>query len=48
MKTLEGAKVGSQIIAVIPPDMAYGATGQGSVPANATLVFIVDILGIVK
>jgi len=48
MKTLEGAKVGSQIIAVIPPDLAYGATGQGSVPANATLVFIVDILGIVK
>ena len=48
LKILEGAKVGSQLIAVIPPDLAYGATGNGSVPPNATLVFVVDILGIVK
>jgi peptidylprolyl isomerase len=48
VKTLEGAKVGSQVIAIIPADQAYGATGNGSVPPNATLVFIVDVLGIVK
>lgn len=48
VKTLEGEKVGSQVLAVIPAELAYGETGQGSVPPNATLVFIVDILGIVK
>lgn len=48
VKALEGAKAGSQVIAIIPADQAYGATGNGSVPPNATLVFIVDVLGIVK
>ena len=48
-KALIGQTVGSQIIAIIPPDLAYGATGAGStVPPNATLVFVVDILGIAK
>ncbi len=44
---LIGQQVGSQIIAVIPPELAYGEQGNGSVPPNATLVFVVDILGIV-
>ena len=48
VKALEGAKVGSQIIAVIPPALGYGADGNGTIPANATLVFVVDVLGIVK
>lgn len=43
-QALEGQKVGSQILAVIPPDLAYGENGQGSVPGGATLVFVVDIL----
>jgi hypothetical protein len=48
-QALIGQKVGSQIVVVIPPDLAYGATGAGSsVPPNATLVFVVDILGIAK
>jgi peptidylprolyl isomerase len=42
---LKGQRVGSQVLAVLPPDEAYGSTGNGSVPANATLVFVVDILG---
>jgi FKBP-type peptidyl-prolyl cis-trans isomerase 2 len=42
---LAGQRVGSQVLAVLPPDEAYGSTGNGSVPANATLVFVVDILG---
>lgn len=43
-QALEGQKVGSQILAVIPPDLAYGENGQGSIPGDATLVFVVDIL----
>lgn len=45
-EALVGARVGSQIIAVIPPELAYGEAGSGAVPANSTLVFVVDILGI--
>lgn len=41
-----GAKVGSQVLAVVPPSKGYGAQGSGAIPANATLVFVVDILGI--
>jgi peptidylprolyl isomerase len=48
VKALEGVKVGSQVIAIIPADLAYGATGNGSVPPNATLVFVFDVLGIAK
>lgn len=43
---LVGQKVGSQVEAVIPPDKGYGKEGSGAIPANATLVFVVDILGI--
>jgi peptidylprolyl isomerase len=40
-----GAKVGSRLELVIPADMAYGASGSGStIPPNATLVFVVDII----
>lgn len=48
VKALTGVKVGSQVLAVIPADLAYGSAGQGSIPPNATLVFVIDILGIVK
>ncbi|WP_242448276.1 FKBP-type peptidyl-prolyl cis-trans isomerase [Cellulomonas sp. WB94] len=41
---LVGQTVGSQVLLVIPPDLAYGATEQGTIPANSTLVFVVDIL----
>ncbi|RZU65207.1 peptidylprolyl isomerase [Microterricola gilva] len=43
---LIGQQVGSQIIAVIPPELGYGEQGNGAVPPNSTLVFVVDILGI--
>jgi FKBP-type peptidyl-prolyl cis-trans isomerase len=48
VKALEGITVGSQVIAVMPPDVAYGAAGQGSIPGNATLIFVIDVLGINK
>ena len=39
-----GQTVGSQVLLVIPPDLAYGDKKTGSIPANSTLVFVVDIL----
>lgn len=46
-KALEGQKVGSQVLAVIPPAEGYGAQAQSGIPANSTLVFVIDILGTV-
>lgn len=42
---LFGYPVGSQVLLVVPPDLAYGEMGQGeAIPPDATLVFVVDIL----
>lgn len=42
---LVGKKVGSRVLLVIPPELAYGKKDQGAtLPANSTLVFVVDIL----
>ncbi len=43
---LIGQTVGSQIIAVIPPDQGYGDQASGTIPAGSTLIFVVDILGV--
>lgn len=40
-KALEGQRVGSQVIAVLPP----GVSGVGGVKGTGTLVYVVDILG---
>lgn len=42
-KALEGQKVGSQVLAVIPPAEGYGAS-EGNELQEETLVFVVDIL----
>lgn len=42
---LEGVTVGSQVVAVIPPDLGYGDFAQGSIPAGSTLIFVIDVLG---
>ncbi len=41
---LAGQTVGSQVLLVVPPELGYGDTENGSIPANSTLVFVVDIL----
>ncbi|HEY0949386.1 FKBP-type peptidyl-prolyl cis-trans isomerase [Nocardioides sp.] len=41
---LEGLKVGSRVLLQVPPDLGYGAQANGSIPANSTLYFVLDIL----
>jgi peptidylprolyl isomerase len=41
---LVGSRVGGRRLLEIPPDMGYGPDANGSIPANETLVFVVDIV----
>lgn len=43
---LVGMKVGGQRILVVPPDKAYGPSGYGPIPGNATLVFSIELMAI--
>jgi FKBP-type peptidyl-prolyl cis-trans isomerase FklB len=47
-EALQLMKVGSKWQLVVPPDLAYGETGSGDIPPNATLIFEVELLGIEK
>ena len=39
-------KAGGRILLIIPSALAYGNTGQGSIPPNTVLVFTIDLLSV--
>ncbi len=45
---LKDQTVGSQVLLVIPPALAYKDQASETIPANSTLIFVIDILGVAK
>ncbi len=45
-KAVEGQTVGSQVIVIVPAKDGYGDTESSSIPANSTLIFVIDILAV--
>jgi peptidylprolyl isomerase len=45
LSAVVGQEVGSRVVVVIPPALGYGQQASATIPANSTLVFVIDILG---
>ena len=45
-KGVVGMHVGGRRELIIPPSLGYGATAQSKIPANSTLVFVIDLHGV--
>jgi len=41
---VSGMKIGERRLVLIPASQGYGATGQGSIPPNATLIFVLEVV----
>ncbi len=44
-KGIPGMRIGGRRVITIPPSLAYGSTGSGSVPPNTALIFDITIYG---
>ena len=47
-KGLVGMKVGGRRELIIPPSLAYKNQAQSGIPANSTLIFVIDLLKVSK
>jgi len=45
-QVIPGLKRGSRVMIIAPPGEAYGATARPGIPANSTLTFVIDVLGV--
>jgi peptidylprolyl isomerase len=45
-KGIVGMRKGGRRKLTIPPELAYGSTGQGPIAPNETLIFVVDLVSI--
>jgi peptidylprolyl isomerase len=45
-KVIPGLKQGSRVLIIAPPADGYGAQARPGIPANSTLTFVVDVLGV--
>lgn len=46
-RALTGQRLGSRVLVLTPPDLAFAATGNPpGIPGNAALAYVIDILGV--